>query len=451
MGIFDNFLKKTGKTPEEEEASEQAKIDASLKSGEELYEPQATAPEEESRPSARAGADASQLMHLQAQVDTMSAQIQAIKEQRAIYDEKFSRVNESVGELRALMLDAEKDSQEIKINAEKAVSLIDAVQPDKLLGEVRKTDAKLDEVKARNEKLETLLAQATDDVKELKSKLVVFGTSEETLLKLQDEVRRELQEIKKSESVIQRHSEKVEAIFAEVEKDFANYKRLSEQVQAGSDALRELVRDFDSLRVRTEGFATKKEFNELKNSTDEKVIEADRQLKEIGTAKEQLRVDAQTQIEQIKITVAEKLSKIDETLSQIQATYDKTPKRVSDAQESSKGIRKQLDEHTRLVEDKFQEFNDNVLKFENRYDGLENELAGLETRLYDDFIQEGKQTRTLLTKIQSQTNAQTEKYDDLKKRVQHSEKQTASLLREFAKIKTKLEAKTAAAKTKAKK
>ncbi len=434
------MFKKKGATTEDSEAAEQAKIDASLKSSEEMYEAEA-AKEPIQRETQQSGEGASassaQLMHLQAQADTLSAQIQALKEMRAIYDEKFARANESVGELRALMLDAEKDSQEIKVNAEKAVSLIEAVQPENLLGEVRRVETKLEEVKARNEKSEAIQAQMTEDFKEVKSKIVVFGTSEETLLKLQDEVKREIEEIKKSEAVIGRHSEKVEAIFAEVEKDFANYKRLSDQVQTASDALRELVRDFDALRVRTEGFATKKDFSELKAATDEKVMEADKQLKALESAKTQFAQDAQSQVEQIKMSVAEKLSKLDDSLAGIQANYDKTSALVSEANETAKALRKELDGHTKTVENRFKKFEEQNTEYENRYDGLENEIAGVETRLFDQFVQEGKETRKILTKIQGTTNSINEKYEDFKKRVQHSEKTVASLERDVARIKAK--------------
>ncbi len=443
MGILDGILGKKPQSTEDAEAAEQAKIDASLKSSEELYEaqapsePAAAQPEEGAEGGRKSGGNFSQVIRLQAQVDTLAAQIQALKEQRAIYDEKFARANESVGELRALMLDAEKDSQEIRVNAEKAVSLIEAVQPDKLLSEVRRVDSKTEELRARNEKNEAVQSQMTDDVKELKSKLIVFGTSEETLLKLQEEVKRELDEIKKSEAVIQRHSEKVEAIFAEVEKDFANYKRLADQVQTVSDALRELVRDFDSLRVRSEGFATKKEFSDLRAATDEKIVEADKQLKATEGLKDLVVAEAQAEVERMKAEIAEKVAKLDESLSSIQANYEKTAKLVDQSNATAQAVRKELDGHTKKIEDKFEKFEDQTMGFENKYDGLENEIAGVETRLSDQLIEEGKDTRKMLTKLQATANAMGEKYEDFKKRVQHSEKATAALEREVARLKAK--------------
>ncbi|MFA6049057.1 MAG: hypothetical protein WC792_03885 [Candidatus Micrarchaeia archaeon] len=441
MGILDGILGKKPQSTEDAEAAEQAKIDAALKSSEELYEAEAAqgppqSQAEESRGGGK-GAEFSQVIRMQAQLDTLAAQIQALKEQRAIYDEKFARANESVGELRALMLDAEKDSQEIKVNAEKAVSLIEAVQPDKLLGEVRRVDSKTEELRARNEKNDAIQSQMTEDVKELKSKLIVFGTSEETLLKLQEEVKRELDEIKKSEGVIQRHSEKVEAIFAEVEKDFANYRRLGDQVQTVSDALRELVRDFDALRVRSEGFATKKEFSELKAATDEKIVEADKQLQETQGLKQLVVTEAQAEVERMKAEIAEKVSKLDESLSSTQSNYEKTAKLVDQSNATGQALRKELDVHTKKIEDKFEKFEEEATEYENRYDGLENEIAGVETRLSDQFISEGRETRKMLTKLQAANNAISEKYEDFKKRVQHSEKTTAALEREVARLKAK--------------
>ncbi|MFQ5406675.1 MAG: hypothetical protein ACE5DI_05980, partial [Candidatus Micrarchaeia archaeon] len=350
MGFLDNLGKKKGQTDEEKDAAEQAKIDASLKSSEELYEP--SEDEKESKTPQEAlqeGGDVA-VLRMQTRIDALGAQIDAVREQRQIYDEKFTRVNESIGELRALMLDSEKEAQEIKVQAEKSVSLIQAVQPDELLSQVKRVESRLEEYKARMEKSDSLQKTMSEEVKQLKSKLIVFGTSEETLLKLQDQVRRELGEIKSSESVIQRHSEKVEAIFAEVEKDFARYKTIDEEVKTVSDALKELIRDFDSLRLRTQGLAAKKDFEKLQNDFVAKTGKIDEKISSLDQVKENFQVQSAQAVEEVKISVAGKLSKMDSTLSLLNEDRDKTRVLVDEAKKTSDGLRKELKSHTKIVE-----------------------------------------------------------------------------------------------------
>lgn len=438
MGFLDNLGKKKGQTDEEKDAAEQAKIDASLKSSEELYEP--SEDEKESKTPQEAlqeGGDVA-VLRMQTRIDALGAQIDAVREQRQIYDEKFTRVNESIGELRALMLDSEKEAQEIKVQAEKSVSLIQAVQPEELLSQVKRVESRLEEYKARMEKSDSLQKTMSEEVKQLKSKLIVFGTSEETLLKLQDQVRRELGEIKSSESVIQRHSEKVEAIFAEVEKDFARYKTIDEEVKTVSDALKELIRDFDSLRLRTQGLAAKKDFEKLQNDFVAKTGKIDEKISSLDQVKENFQVQSAQAVEEVKISVAGKLSKMDSTLSLLNEDRDKTRVLVDEAKKTSDGLRKELKSHTKIVEDRFGNFEDRSTEYENKYDGLENELSSVETRLMDSMSREGIAQRKMLTKIQNDLNKATEHDADFKKRVKSNEKTIAALERQIARLEAKL-------------
>jgi predicted nucleic acid-binding Zn-ribbon protein len=83
------------------------------------------------------------------------------------------------------------------------------------------------------------------------------------VLKLNEEVKQELAEIKKMEAVIERHADKVETIFVEVEKKFASFDKfdsITKDVQAG---LKRIEGDLDKMRVKMDTKEDKKEFVSL--------------------------------------------------------------------------------------------------------------------------------------------------------------------------------------------
>jgi len=90
---------------------------------------------------------------LLAKIEKLSAESEANSEIRTIYDERFTRLDEQIGEIREMMIDREKDIEELEVKAVKAADLVEEVQPQKILSEVKKNDLKIDSVRA---KLETL-------------------------------------------------------------------------------------------------------------------------------------------------------------------------------------------------------------------------------------------------------------------------------------------------------
>jgi len=139
---------------------------------------------------------------------------------------------------------------------------VQTVQPDKLMIEMRKQDAKVEALRANIESNEMVINNAISEIKQMRSKLSVF-TGMEQVIKLNDEVKMELMDIKKMTAVVERHSDKVETIFAEMQKRFSTFERSADRVEDMDKSVRQLISDLDTVKTKMTDLSSKRELENL--------------------------------------------------------------------------------------------------------------------------------------------------------------------------------------------
>ena len=194
------------------------------------------------------------------EVTKIKAQIEGLNEQRNAVNERFTKINEEIGEIRGMVMDTNKSVSNIEASATKAIDVVESVEPDKLMGEVRKQDGKTEALKANIESNEMLMKDMMSEVKEIRRKLDFFKGVEQ-LVKMNDEIKEELIDIKKIEGNVQRQGSKVETIFIEVEKKFGEFDRFNDVTKDLKKTADKLQGDVDKLRVKIEDKSDRKELN----------------------------------------------------------------------------------------------------------------------------------------------------------------------------------------------
>jgi chromosome segregation ATPase len=221
--------------------------------------------EEESSPPAQEEHKSSgipTLGQLSADIDKLTAQFSSFYEMQKAVTERFSRVNEQIGELRAMLIDRDRASQHMEAKATQAIDLVETIQPEKLMIEVRKSDAKVEALKANIESNEVVMNSIVAELKDTRNKLSAFKGMEE-VVKLNEEVKKELSQIRLVQSIVERHADKVDTVFSEMQKAFGEYMKLSDTLKSLDQANKQLTADTDSLKVSIKEVATKKEIAAL--------------------------------------------------------------------------------------------------------------------------------------------------------------------------------------------
>jgi len=205
---------------------------------------------------------------LSADIMKLKAQFDQFSELRKLINERFTRINEQVGELRGMIMDSNRTMQDIEVKTVKAVDLVEAVHPDKLMVDVRKQDAKIEALKANIESNDSILKSLMDQVKDLRHQLTAFRGIEE-MVNLSSEVKKELMDIKKVEATVQRHSDKIEGIFIESQKKFQEFETLTDKLKELQKQVAPLVQQVDQNKVKLTTVAAKKDVENLINKLND--------------------------------------------------------------------------------------------------------------------------------------------------------------------------------------
>jgi DNA repair exonuclease SbcCD ATPase subunit len=251
-----NFLKK--KITEEDEKTgedEQGGETEEEKEEDEIKE------KEESKNVSGKG-DLNQLTRLSTEVERIKASVEGFTEIRKSFTERFSRISEQIGELRSMILERDKTIQEIELKAIKSSDLVESVHPEKIMTEVQKQNARTEALKANLEGNEAIMERVMEELKETKRKVEFFRGVEE-IVKLSEEVKKELIEIKKTESKIAINTDKVETIYTEIRGKFKDVDGFKSDLQEIKVQVEQNTKDVEFLKEKTSNLVEKEELDGL--------------------------------------------------------------------------------------------------------------------------------------------------------------------------------------------
>jgi len=227
------------------------KKSSSDESGEDLSIESAPSAEEKQGPSFGGSIDI--------ELTKIKSQLEAFGEVRKSNSERFQRISEQVGELRGMIMDTNKTIGSIEVAATKAIDLVNAVQPDKLMIDVRKIDGKVEGLRAMIEANEAMMKDMMAEMKGIRQQMNFYKGTEQ-VMKMNEDVKKELAEIKRQEAVVERHANRVETMFLDVEKKFAEFDQFNDVTKDLDKGFKKTQQDFDKMKVAIDEKAEKKEF-----------------------------------------------------------------------------------------------------------------------------------------------------------------------------------------------
>ncbi|PLW79585.1 hypothetical protein C0585_06990 [Candidatus Woesearchaeota archaeon] len=192
----------------------------------------------------------------------IKAQIDGFAEIRKSNSERFSRISEQIGELRGMIMDSNKSMGNVEVKATRAADLVSSVQPEKLMIDVRKVEGKVEGLKANIDSNDAIMKDIMRSLKEMRQQMNFYKGIEQ-VEKLNEEVKKELMEIKKVEANAKRHADRIDTIFIEFNKKFTDFENFNNIVKDANRGIKRLESDFDKMKVKLEVKEDKKEFEKL--------------------------------------------------------------------------------------------------------------------------------------------------------------------------------------------
>src|SRR3989339_1811965 len=231
------------------------------KEGEDTALEEGTVPEKkvEKKDDSLASASVSQLA---AEIEKIKASLEAFTEVRKSTSERFNRISEQIGELRAMILDRDKTIQEVELKSIKAYDLVETVQPEKIMTEVQKQEVRIEALKANLEGNESIMNRIMEELRETRKKIEFFRGIEE-VIKLSEEAKSELIEIKKVEGRINTQTDKVQTIYAEMRTRIQDLDAFKSQTMDAKASIEQNAKDVEFVKNKITNLAEKSELDKL--------------------------------------------------------------------------------------------------------------------------------------------------------------------------------------------
>jgi len=251
-----------------------------LVSSEEKYKPEESTPVETEKPTSN--------IQLVKDVELLKAQIEAIKEKDKLNEERLSRFSEQIGEIRAMALDTEKFVKSLETKAEKAITIVSEVEPEKLSSEVRKLQTLIEKQNNTLEKHKALIDGLTENLKEV-NKVVKNIKGTESLIKMNEEIREELINIKKIEALTERNADKAENIMINLQKQFSELAKLPSDFENVQKSQQNLIKELDALKAKQDTLVEKRSFEPFKEELKNKIDQIHQLFSEISNVSNNLK------------------------------------------------------------------------------------------------------------------------------------------------------------------
>ncbi len=217
-----------------------------------------------------------QISTIQVDLTKIKATLESLKEMRTSTSERFSTINEQIGELRGQIMDTNRTLGLLEVKATKAADLVESVHPDKLMIQLQKEDGKIEGLRGMLEAKEEMIKNVMDQLKKIRDQMGVFRGIEQ-VIKLNEEVKDEIMEAKKISAMVERHADRVENVFAESQKSFKAFSAFSDKLENLKSDIKDLSAKTDKVEVAVGTFMKKKDVEDRL----EKIEKFDKKVKDV--------------------------------------------------------------------------------------------------------------------------------------------------------------------------
>ncbi|OVE74803.1 hypothetical protein BVX95_01020 [archaeon D22] len=220
---------------------------------------------------------------LVADVDRLKSSVEAESEIRQLNSERFMRVDEEIGELRNMIIDREKDLSNLEVKATKAADLVSEVQPEALMGEVRKFDLKIDSLKGKLESYHELNDTIMEELKDIRRSVKVFRGVDEVRKMLED-AHKDIRTFAKIEGKVESRADKIEETYDDFLKkyqDIDQFKKLADQL---TSKFTDYENEFNQIKESNKDLIKKAEFNDFSSKMHDFVSTLENQMKDMNVS-----------------------------------------------------------------------------------------------------------------------------------------------------------------------
>lgn len=294
-----------------------------------------------------------------ADVDKLKSSVGALKEVKDFTHERFSRISEEIGEIRSMLIDREKEIEEVSTKIIKVDAIVEELEPERILSDLKGYDSKLDVMQAKQEEMQKMLQEQGETLKKLNSLVETFRGVDQAL-KIYKDVRERIKDYEKLEDDTKRHADKVEEIYASSQRLLNQITEINEYISKNKLSQKEFNDSFNELKLKVLKYVEREEMEELKtiiarqeNDWNEKINELKSLKQDVMLVNDEIKQNISTldsETKMLKINIKDNIHEEFES------------QRESLKREIMEGV--QLDHTTKFVNEEIQYRKQNIKESE---------------------------------------------------------------------------------------
>jgi len=200
---------------------------------------------------------------LQIDVEKLQVEISALKELVSQSSQITQRNAESIGELRSLFFQTNKEMEKKSTIVEKLDGIVKEIEPQKIMRKLDKQKLETEQMQIRTEKSERIISDLVKQIHKMQKTLEGIKNMK-TLNNIVNEIDRKIIKIETARDDAERYSEKTEKTYFEIDRRLKDIALIKEKVEQYNELLKEDVRQTDEIKIKMHNFITKEKFEELK-------------------------------------------------------------------------------------------------------------------------------------------------------------------------------------------
>ncbi|MCS7123545.1 MAG: hypothetical protein RMJ17_03165 [Candidatus Aenigmarchaeota archaeon] len=307
------------------------------------------------------------------EVEKLKAEVEALLKAREAMNERIIALSERIGELRSSLIEHEKNYASLEAQIKKTIEVVNQVKPDEIVKEITKFDAKIEAIKARISSQESLINRVIEEFKEMRRTFFQYK-SLESIVKIADSLKKDIEKAKKVSVEIGRYAGKVESMFTEIQEKYKEFTTLSRSVEEIKEKFKEIIREFDKFRISLASVAKREDLDKLNKMVEHELRESKILNEELKKRKEEIKEIIFSSEEMAKVServsrlieerksISEKLNILDDltdSFSKIRLEIEKLSNRLISLEEFKERFvnKSEINELKNRVDRKILEFN----------------------------------------------------------------------------------------------
>jgi hypothetical protein len=218
------------------------------------------------------------------ELEKINARLEVMNSMIKSFNERFSLINQQIGEIRTMSVSNEKNLSLSNLDAKKVIELVKEVNPEKLRLDYRRADFKVETLAEKLESNKQFIDSIMEELKDLKRRANLFeGT--DALLKLNEDVKKDLIEIQKTNSRVRMNADKSEQIFIELNKGFQENQKINQIITNLDTSYSGIKKEIEKLNLDYKNILNVNDFNDFKKALEVKFIILEHTISDIERLK----------------------------------------------------------------------------------------------------------------------------------------------------------------------